>query len=157
MDVYFAKQCCVLSFFIWQSVHIWAIGTGHSSIGERRTTFCQNIWDGSEVLLRMCWGTCWKLGKLNGSSLGTWWEHIGSKGDKEKLFQHPPSTQKKNNWGHLNAWYAFSLVASTLYFEKLSVSCFCCQYLAFLRVSVYILTYIVNIYYCYLFILLSIT
>jgi hypothetical protein len=30
-------------------------------IGEKRTTFAQNIWDKSGVLWRTCWGTHWEL------------------------------------------------------------------------------------------------
>jgi hypothetical protein len=72
LDIYtLQKQCCMLSFLILQWVHTWANGTGHSSIGERRTTFCQNMWDGSEVLLGMLGKMLRKLGKLNWSSLGT--------------------------------------------------------------------------------------
>jgi hypothetical protein len=56
----------------------------------KEDNICRNMRDGSDVLLGMCWGRCWKLGKLHGSSLGTWWEHIGSKGENEKVFQGPP-------------------------------------------------------------------
>jgi hypothetical protein len=40
--------------------------------------------DGSEVLLGMCWGRCWKLGKL----IGVHWEldenALGAKGKMKK-------------------------------------------------------------------------
>jgi hypothetical protein len=47
LDIYFAKQWLMLSFLILQSDHTWANGTGHSSVGERRTTFAKTY--GMEV------------------------------------------------------------------------------------------------------------
>ncbi len=110
------------------------LGQWHRPLYHRwkEDSICRNMCDGSEVLLGMYWGRCWKLGKLNGSSLGTWWEHIGSKGENEKLFRHPPQ--------HIGALeFMIRLLTGCMYslFWKLLVTCFWHQLLAFLRAWVW--------------------
>jgi hypothetical protein len=40
-------------------------------IGEKEDNICQSMWDKSEVLWRICWGTHWEP---KGNTLGTHWE-----------------------------------------------------------------------------------
>jgi len=107
----------------------------------KEDNICQNMWDGSEVLLGMCWGTCRKLVKLNGSSLGTWGEHIGSKGENEKIFWHHPQLKRKIV-GALKCMIRLLIGCMYSLFWKLLVTFFWHRLLAFLRAWLWF-----NIYY----------
>jgi hypothetical protein len=81
--------------------------------------------------------------------LGTWWEHIGSKGENEKVFWHPPQLKRKII-GALECMIRLLIGCMYSLFWKLLVSCFWHQLLAFLRAWVWF-----NIY-CYCILLLFI-
>jgi hypothetical protein len=84
----------MLSFLILQSVHTWANGTGHSSIGERRTTFAKTC----EIEVR-CYYECVGEDIANlGNLMGVHWEleenTLGAKG-KMKMSSGTPLNSKE--------------------------------------------------------------
>jgi hypothetical protein len=81
--------------------------------------------------------------------LGTLWEHIGSKGEIEKVFWHTPELKRKIV-GALKCMIGLLIACMYSLFWKLSVMCFWHQLFPFIRAWVWfniiVLVYIILIY-----------